>query len=114
VVTGAGCAGREPLPHVISSQVVTETISTLTRKYGFTLMEAHEVALSLLDLCELVPVGARTIVSWAQPFPRTWMLRPSATIVGHRSPEGKAQGQAGHPVPSRNIKKRARYRLRVR
>jgi predicted nucleic acid-binding protein len=46
---------------VISSQVVTETISTLTRKYGFTLTEAHEVALSLLDLCELVPVGADTI-----------------------------------------------------
>jgi predicted nucleic acid-binding protein len=50
----------EPGP-IISSQVVTETISTLTRKYGFTLTEAHEVALSLLDLCELVPVGADTI-----------------------------------------------------
>ena len=46
---------------VISSQIVTETISTLTRKYDFTLTEAHEVALSLLDLCELVPVGADTI-----------------------------------------------------
>jgi predicted nucleic acid-binding protein len=46
---------------VITSQVVTETISTLTRKYGFTLTEAQEVALSLLDLCELVPVGADTI-----------------------------------------------------
>jgi|SRR5579872_1504763 len=46
---------------LISSQVVTETISTLTRKYGFTLPEAHEVASSLLDLCEVVPVGADTI-----------------------------------------------------
>jgi predicted nucleic acid-binding protein len=46
---------------VISSQVVTETISTLTRKYGFTLTEAHEVASSLLDLCEVVVVGADTI-----------------------------------------------------
>lgn len=46
---------------VISSQVVTETISTLTRKYSFTLTEAHEVALSLIDLCEVVPVGADTI-----------------------------------------------------
>jgi len=46
---------------IISSQVVTETISTLTRKYGFTLTEAHEVALSLLDLCEVVPVATDTI-----------------------------------------------------
>ena len=45
----------------ISSQVVTETISALTRKYGFTLAEAHEVAAGLLDLCEVVPVGADTI-----------------------------------------------------
>jgi predicted nucleic acid-binding protein len=46
---------------LISSQVVTETISTLTRKYGFTLPEAHEVASSLIELCEVVPVGADTI-----------------------------------------------------
>ena len=46
---------------VISSQVVTETINILTRKYGFTLPEAHEVASSLLDLCEVVPVGVETV-----------------------------------------------------
>ena len=46
---------------LISSQVVNETVATLTRKYGFTLPEAHEVALSLLDLCEVVPVDADTI-----------------------------------------------------
>lgn len=46
---------------VISSQVVVETISALTRKYGFTLTEAHEVALGLIELCDLVPVGADTI-----------------------------------------------------
>jgi len=46
---------------VINSQVVTESISVLSRKYGFTLTEAHEVALSLLDLCEVVPVSAETI-----------------------------------------------------
>jgi predicted nucleic acid-binding protein len=46
---------------VISSQVVTETINILTRKYGFTLPEAHEVASSLLDLCEVVPVSAETV-----------------------------------------------------
>lgn len=45
----------------ISTQVVAETISALTRKYGFTLTEAHEVATSLLDLCEVVPVTADTI-----------------------------------------------------
>jgi predicted nucleic acid-binding protein len=41
---------------VVSTQVVNETISALTRKYGFTLTEAHEVASGLLDLCEVVPV----------------------------------------------------------
>lgn len=46
---------------VISTQVVNETISALTRKYGFTLAEAHEVAASLLELCEVVPVTAETI-----------------------------------------------------
>ena len=46
---------------VISSQVVTETINVLTRKYGFTLPEAHEVPSSLLDLCEVVPVSAETV-----------------------------------------------------
>jgi predicted nucleic acid-binding protein len=46
---------------VISSQVVVETISDLTRKYGFKLTEAHEVALGLIELCEVVPVGADTI-----------------------------------------------------
>lgn len=50
----------EPGP-VISSQVVTETINVLTRKYGFALAEAHDVASSLLDLCEVVPVGAQTV-----------------------------------------------------
>jgi predicted nucleic acid-binding protein len=50
----------EPGP-VISSQVVNETINILTRKYGFALAEAHDVASSLLDLCEVVPVGADTV-----------------------------------------------------
>jgi predicted nucleic acid-binding protein len=46
---------------VVSTQVVNETISALTRKYGFTLTEAHEVASGLLDLCEVVPVTVDTI-----------------------------------------------------
>ncbi|MGH8547482.1 MAG: PIN domain-containing protein, partial [Methylococcales bacterium] len=33
---------------VISSQVINETVSVLTRKYGFSLSEAHEIAESLL------------------------------------------------------------------
>lgn len=45
----------------ISAQVINEAVSALTRKYGFTLPEAHELALSLLDLCEVVPVTADTI-----------------------------------------------------
>lgn len=50
----------ERLP-VISTQVINETISVLTRKYGFRLIEAHEVAVSFPDLCEVVPVTSDTI-----------------------------------------------------
>jgi predicted nucleic acid-binding protein len=46
---------------VISTQVINETVSVLTRKHGFLLSEAHEIAESLLDLCEVVAVDARTI-----------------------------------------------------
>lgn len=46
---------------VISSQVINETVSVLTRKQGFSLAEAHEIAESLLDLCEVVAVDALTI-----------------------------------------------------
>lgn len=47
---------------VISTQVINETVSVLTRKHGFTLSEAHEIAESLLDLCEVVAVNANTIL----------------------------------------------------
>ncbi len=46
---------------VISTQVVNETVSLLTRKHGFTVAEANQIALSLLDLCEVVPVDVSTI-----------------------------------------------------
>lgn len=46
---------------VISSQVINETVSVLTRKHGFLLSEAHEIAEGLLDLCEVVAVDANTI-----------------------------------------------------
>ncbi len=46
---------------VVSSQVVNETVSVLTRKYGFSLAEAHEIAVSILDLCEVVAVDEMTI-----------------------------------------------------
>lgn len=46
---------------VTSVQAINETVSVLTRKYGFTLAEAHEVAESLLDLCEVVPVDTATV-----------------------------------------------------
>ncbi len=39
---------------VISTQVINETVSVLIRKHGFSLSEAHEIAGSLLDLCEVV------------------------------------------------------------
>ena len=46
---------------VISTQVINETISVLTKKCKFTLAEAHEIAESLLELCEVVAVGEDTI-----------------------------------------------------
>lgn len=46
---------------VISTQVINETISVLTRKHKFLLSEAHEIAESLLDLCEVVAVDASTL-----------------------------------------------------
>ena len=46
---------------VISVQVINETVNVLTRKYDFTLAEAHAIAESLLDLCEVVPVEVATV-----------------------------------------------------
>ncbi len=46
---------------VISTQVINETVSVLIRKHGFLLSEAHEIAESLLDLCEVVAVNAHAI-----------------------------------------------------
>jgi predicted nucleic acid-binding protein len=46
---------------VISVQVVNEAVAVLTRKYGFTLSEAHEIAECLLEICDVVPVEANTI-----------------------------------------------------
>lgn len=46
---------------VLSTQVINETVSVLTRKYGFTVSEAHDVAESLMDLCEAVPVDVATV-----------------------------------------------------
>jgi predicted nucleic acid-binding protein len=46
---------------VISAQVVNETVSVLTRKHGFLLADAHQVAISLLAICEVVPLDTDTI-----------------------------------------------------
>ncbi len=45
----------------VSSQVINETISVLTRKQGVSLAISHDVAASLLDLCEVAPVDVATI-----------------------------------------------------
>ena len=47
---------------VISTQVINETVNTLIRKYDFLLSEAHEIAVSMLNLCEVVPVDAGTVL----------------------------------------------------
>jgi predicted nucleic acid-binding protein len=46
---------------VISVQVVNETVAVLSRKHGFSLAEAHEVAGYLLAACEVVPLDSDTI-----------------------------------------------------
>jgi predicted nucleic acid-binding protein len=46
---------------MVSVQVINETVNVLTRKQGVTLDVAHEIAESLLDLCEVVPVDAATV-----------------------------------------------------
>jgi predicted nucleic acid-binding protein len=46
---------------VISTQVINETVSVLIRKHGFLISEAHEIAESLLDLCEVISVDAETV-----------------------------------------------------
>ena len=45
----------------VSAQVINETLNVLTRKQGVNLVVAHEVAESLLELCEVVPVAENTI-----------------------------------------------------
>jgi predicted nucleic acid-binding protein len=45
----------------VSAQVINETVSVLTRKQGANLTATHEVAESLLDLCEVAPVDESTI-----------------------------------------------------
>jgi predicted nucleic acid-binding protein len=46
---------------IVSSQVINETMSVLTRKQGANIVAAHEVAENLLDLCEVAPVDESTI-----------------------------------------------------
>ncbi|MDD2760031.1 MAG: PIN domain-containing protein [Methylomonas sp.] len=46
---------------IVSTQVINETISVLTRKQRASLAAAHEVAESLLDLCDTLPVDVQTI-----------------------------------------------------
>jgi predicted nucleic acid-binding protein len=45
----------------VSSQVINETVNVLIRKQGVNIVVAHEVAESLLDLCEVVSVDGSTI-----------------------------------------------------
>jgi len=45
----------------VSTQVVNETVNVLVRKQNVSLSIAHEVAVSLLELCEVTAVDADTI-----------------------------------------------------
>jgi predicted nucleic acid-binding protein len=47
---------------VLSTQVIAETINTLTTKFGFSLGDAHDIAMSLLDTCEIVAIAPDTLV----------------------------------------------------
>jgi len=46
---------------VVSTQVVNEAIAALIGKYGFSTSDAYEVANSLMELCEVVPVNQVTV-----------------------------------------------------
>jgi predicted nucleic acid-binding protein len=46
---------------VISTQVVNETIAVLSGKYGFSRAEAYEVALALMDQCDVEPTDEETV-----------------------------------------------------
>lgn len=46
---------------VISAQAINEMVSVLISKQKFAQLEAYEIAQSLLDLCEVVPVDKETI-----------------------------------------------------
>ena len=74
--TARAVAILEGIP-VISTQVVNETVAVLTRKHGFPLQDAYQVATYLLDGCEVVPIGADTV--------RVYVWRPdiSCRIAMH-------------------------------
>lgn len=67
---------------VISTQVVNETINVLTRKQGATLTVAHEIAESLLVLCEVVPVEVATIREAMRLTRRYSLSHWDALIIG--------------------------------
>ncbi|WP_051961965.1 PIN domain-containing protein [Methylobacter sp. BBA5.1] len=46
---------------LVSAQVINETVSVLLGKQKFSREDAYEVAQSLLDLCEVLPVDTETI-----------------------------------------------------
>jgi predicted nucleic acid-binding protein len=48
---------------LVSAQVINETVSVLLGKQKFSREDAYEVAQSLLDLCEVLPVDTETIRS---------------------------------------------------
>jgi predicted nucleic acid-binding protein len=41
--------------------LLAKPLSVLTRKHGFALPDASQIAISLLDLCEVVPVDVQTV-----------------------------------------------------
>ncbi len=67
---------------VISAQVVNETISVLTAKHGFPLVEAHQIAAYLLASCEIVPLDANTIREAIRLSARYRLPHWDALIIG--------------------------------
>lgn len=47
---------------ILSTQVILEAINTLNVKFGFSLSDAHDIALSVLAMCKVVPVTIKTIL----------------------------------------------------
>jgi predicted nucleic acid-binding protein len=66
---------------LLSAQVILETINTLTVKFGLPLEDAHDIALSILTMCDVVPITIETILQASSLVERYRLSHWDSTIV---------------------------------